>query len=320
MPEHDAALGLHALLHDEVLPSNSLDGMHDDVGEEFVPFARGPELPRIRPILVVLAARASGQRGDADLQRAAELLHKALAVHDAALGREGGTRRRVARRVLRRGISWLGGNHLTLRAIELAQAARPDILGDLLGTIREIADGHELMAELQSGRPPTRVDWLEHADRHTGALFAFCCRVGAKTCAEPGVAEALGRYGRHLGRLWHIVEDVAVLTDPTLLDAALARALAGRPMFPVAAAVERAPSVGRLWTQLVHHPSAGAVSWLADLVSEVGGLTAARERMLQESWHARQALAAVPDSRYRTALDRLVGTVSVASIRGARHR
>jgi geranylgeranyl pyrophosphate synthase len=310
---HDAIHALHALVADDVLPDAAFDGFSDD--DEVDRFERGPEVPRIRPILVVLAARAAGQCSDADLQRAAELLHRALAVHDVALGREGGRRRRVARKLMRRSASWLGGNQLTLRAIELAQAARPDVLGDLLETVREFADGHELMAELQSGRVPTREDWLEHADRHTGALFAFCCRVGAKTSADRHTPEALARYGRHLGRLWHVAEDVAVLEREEFTPALVARAMAGRPLLPVAIAAERNASIGRLWSQLVHHPSDGTAAWLAQLVDDAGGLVGARERMLTESWSARQALAEIPASHHRTALERLVHTVAVASIR-----
>lgn len=315
MAELPPLRSLHELVGDEVLPHGAFDGFDEEDGEEIVPFERGPEFPRIRPILVVLAARASGQCSDADLQRTAEMLHHALAVHDVALGREGGRRRRVARKVLKRSVTWLGGNHLTLRALELAQAARPDVLGDLLATVREFADGHELMAELQTGRPPTRDDWLEHADRHTGALFSFCCRVGAKTAVERGTEEALARFGRHLGRLWHIAEDLTVLRDEAFAPALMARAMAGRPMLPVAAAIERDPSIGRLWEQIVLHPSHGAAEWLAGLVAEAGGLTAARERMLTESWNARQALSMVPESHARKGLEKLVDTVAVASIR-----
>lgn len=315
MTQHTPLFSLQELVGDDVLPPGAFEAFDEGGDEEIVPFERGPEVPRIRPILVVLAARASGQASDTDLQRAAEMLHHALAVHDVALGREGGRRRRVARRVLKRSVTWLGGNHLTLRALELAQATRPDILGDLLATVREFADGHELMAELQTGRPPTRDDWLEHADRHTGALFSFCCRVGAKTAIDRGLAESLARFGRHLGRLWHIAEDVTVVRDDAFTSALVARAMAGRPMLPVAAAIERDPSIGRLWSQLVAHPSDGTASWLAGLVAEAGGLTMARERMLTESWNARQALQCVPDSGARRALDRLVDAVAVASIR-----
>lgn len=308
---HDALAALASTLADDVLSDTAFEAYDDDVD----PFERGPEVPRIRPILVVLAARAAGQTTDTDLQRAAELLHRALAVHDVALGREGGRRRRVARKIMRRSASWLGGNHLTLRAIELAQVARPDVLGDLLGTVREFADGHELMAELQGGRVPTAGDWLEHADRHTGALFSFCCRVGAKTSLDPYTPEALARYGRHLGRLWHIAEDLAVLQEDEFTPALVARAMAGRPMLPIALAAERSPSLGRLWTQLVTHPSDATAAWVSQLVHDAGGLTAARERMLTESWQARTALASIPPSKHRSALERLVQTVAVASIR-----
>lgn len=326
-------VGVHNLKRftDVVPPGAGLQGLADLVAEDVVghaeledligpsegsDFVQGPEIPRVRPILVALAARASGADGvDRDLQRTVELLHGALAVHDLALGREGGRRRRVARRLVKRSVSWLGGNHLTLRAMEIAQASRPDVLGDLLHTLREFADGQALTQELQSGRVPTVEDWLEHADTHTGALFSFCCRAGALR-HDRAVAEALARYGRHLGRVWHIAEDVSILAHPDGESVLLARALAGRPLLPVVEATRRSPQVGRLWAQLVRHPSEAAAAWLVDILQDAGGLAGARERMLSESWLARQALSRVPESRYRVAMEKLVTSLAVAGIRG----
>ena len=38
--------------------------------------------------------------------------------------------------------------------------------------------------------------WQEHADGHTGALFAFCCRAGAHVAGcTPGELSAFGRCG-----------------------------------------------------------------------------------------------------------------------------
>ncbi|MCB9676615.1 MAG: polyprenyl synthetase family protein [Alphaproteobacteria bacterium] len=308
--------GLHSLA--ELVGDDGIgfDDLEDLVGHpESSDFVQGPEIPRIRPILVALAARASGaDHIDRDLQRTVELLHGALVVHDLALGREGGRRRRVARRIVKRSVSWLGGNHLTLRAMEIAQASRPEILGDLLHTLREFADGQALTQELQQGRIPTVEDWLEHADTHTGALFALCCRVGA-VGKERATAEALARYGRHLGRVWHIAEDVSILAHPEGENVLLARALAGRPLLPVVEAAVRSPDVGRLWSRFVEHPSEATASWLSDIIQEAGGLAGARERMLSESWMARQALSRVPESRYRTAMEKLVSSIAVAGIR-----
>ncbi|NOY25457.1 MAG: hypothetical protein GXP62_06245, partial [Oligoflexia bacterium] len=127
-----------------------------------------PGLPRVRPVLVLLSARAAqlsdGALRSADdeeavsgaehIAAATELLAIAITLHDAALGQRGGRRRRVARRVLGGAVGWLGGNHLTLRALELSRhAPAPEIIGDLLDTLREITDGQALAQALQGGKP-----------------------------------------------------------------------------------------------------------------------------------------------------------------------
>lgn len=315
---------LKALVEDDVVDGEDFDGLGSREGESGavdLEFERGPEIPRIRPILVALSARAMGQdRADQDLQRTAEMLHAALVVHDLALGREGGKRRRVARRLMKKSVSWLNGNHLTLRALEIASASRPEVLAELLHTLRDFADGHALMEELQEGRVPTVDDWQEHTDTHTGALFAFCCRIGARGPNREGDrierarVEALARYGRHLGRVWHIAEDLHLFTDEGCFEQeVVARALAGRPMLPVAIAANRSPAVGRLWAQLVQHPSGATADWLATLVTEAGGLAGARERLVTESWHARRALSVLPESSYRNALTKLASSLARAS-------
>ena len=263
------------------------------------------ELPRIRPVLVALAARASGStESSGELQYASELLHLALVVHDVALGRGGGRRRRVARRVARRSADWLSANHLTLRAMELTRQAGPEVLSELVDTLRSFADAHAIAQDLQGGGFPRREDWLEHADAHTGALLAFCCRAGAAR-GDEAVRSTLGRYGRHLGRLWHIAEDVAPLELQDAGGHLFARALAGRPVLPVALAAEVAHPVGDAWDGLVRTPDIGAADAIAELLRAYGGVGRAREVMARESWAARRLLRTLPDTRYRTALDSL---------------
>ena len=207
-----------ALVAQDLVPD---DGVVELVGahhfEPGDPLLGTPEIPRMRPLLVALAARAAGATEvDGETQYVAELLHLALVVHDVALGREGGRRRRVARKLLRRSVSFLTGNHLTLRALEIARSRRPELSDAILETLREFADGQALVRTLQQGVVPDHEDWVHHANTHTGALFSFCCRAGGVVAAaDLKERSALGRYGRALGRVWHVAEDVAALRHVT---------------------------------------------------------------------------------------------------------
>jgi geranylgeranyl pyrophosphate synthase len=274
----------------------------EDAGE----LLRASRVPRVRPILVVLAARASGAaKVDPELQHAAELLYAALVLHDVALG--GGGRRRIARKVLRRSVGWLGGNQLLMRAIELVrQVSSPEVLDELLDTVRAFAEGQQLASDLLAEGVPTRELWEEHADGHTAALFTFCCRAGALLSRrEERQVAALGRYGRHLGRMWHVAEDVCLLLGPDGSEKLRKRAMTGRPMLVVAVAAERDDRVEALWRALVADPSPARAEVLLGLLHSTRAFTGTREAMVTESWSARAALRALEDDPYRTALERL---------------
>lgn len=282
------------------------------------PLLGAPDLPRMRPLLVALAARAAGATEvDGETQYVAELLYLALIVHDLALGREGGRRRRVARRLLRRSVSFLTGNHLTLRALEVGRSRRPELSDAILDTLREFADGQALSRTLLQGVVPDREDWAHHANTHTGALFGFCCRAGG-VVASADLAErsALGRYGRALGRLWHVAEDVAAMRHGDAGHHLLNRALEGRPVLPVVCAAELDPDIGTAWASLVLNPTPGGAEHLAGRVLSVGGLTGAAQVMVQEAWTARQALRRLPPSPFRDALDAMPDRLAKAGVRG----
>lgn len=298
---------LSSLVEDDLVDDDALIAIIGD-GPSFIGRS---DIPRIRPVLVALAARAIGAPSvGTEAQHAAELLHLALRVHDIALGREGGKRRRVARRIAR-SLGWITGNHLTIRALELARHSSPGVLEELLEALRSFSEAQALSRELV-GQPPTEEDWLDHADAHTGALFSFCCRAGGRL-GGTGSREllALGRYGRHVGRLWHIAEDVSVLEhgDPALH--LLARATAGRPVLPVVFACAVDPRAAELWLSLSEDGNPSDARELAVRLRSKGVLKS-REVMLQESWSARRAIRALPESSYRLAMERLAAEVAKA--------
>jgi geranylgeranyl pyrophosphate synthase len=268
-------------------------------------------------VLVVLAARASAELG-ADPQAAfevaaiAELLHCAVALHDAALGRRDGRRRRAARRVLRGASTWLGANHVTLRALELARRApAPEILGEALDALRSISEGHALTEDLKN-RPATPADVLLHAEGHSGVLFAFSCRAGGHLVrAERPTVTGLGRYGRHVGIAVRLAEDLAVFErEPS----EVAREASGpRPIFPVAWANTHDPAVDPLWRRLGQTSDEGLVDEIVHRVRDGGGLSAGREALVRETWAARRALASLPPSQARESLDRLAASLAHAA-------
>ena len=284
-----------------------------------------PGVPRVRPLLVLLSVRAAGVPDAAEglpeqaaehVAVAVELLHLAILLHDAALGRQGGRRRRAALRLLGGAVGWLGGNHLSLRALELARhSPAPEIVGDLLDAMREVAEGHALAHGLRD-RMATIPECLAHADGHTGAVFSLACRAGGRlAAADSRVVSGLGRYGRHAGVAWHLAEDLAALD---LEGEALARALEdravhGHPVLAISLAAERDPRVGAAWLRMQRHPDPDPdlARGLAEWVHRAGALSEGRMRLAQESWSARRALGALPPSPHREAMDRLAAALAV---------
>ena len=304
---------LRDLVRDDLVDDAGLD---DLLGRERETALKRTDIPRVRPILVVLAAKAAGaSQVDGDTQYMAEMLHTALSVHDLALGRVGGRRRRVARRIVRSSMSWLSGNHVTLRALELARYSEPAILEDLVDTLRHFSDSQALAEELRGTNDASEDDWLEHADGHTAALFTFCCRAGGHLAqASNPEVRALGRYGRHVGRLWHIAEDLSGLLHHDGGEHLLLRASMGRPMLPVIVATRQDVSIARLWQSVVEGGDLDEAAELARRLGTSRGLGVAREVMVREAWCARRALGALPKSSYRSALDRLAGGIARAGL------
>lgn len=283
------------------------EGAPADLEAEGLVGTASGRVPRLRTLLVTLAARAAGAGSvDSELQHAAEMLHMGLLLHDLALGRAEGHRRRVARRLVRRSTDWLGANHLSLRALELVRhLPSPEIMGDAVDTLREFSAGQVLSREVQDGLNPTRATWQEHADTHTGALFSFCCRAGGRLgTPDPAVVSGLGRYGRHVGRECHVAQDVWYLTEDGV-DHLVQRALVGRPVLPVVLAAEESEAVRSAWSELVLQPEPEQAEPLVELLAQTDALSRAREVMAKESWAAQRALRSVPESPYRTALERL---------------
>jgi geranylgeranyl pyrophosphate synthase len=297
----------------------------DGAPEDFDPHIYlAPGIPRVRPVLVLLSERAArahvkgealeeSENVTADVAVAAELLHLAILVHDRALGLPGGRRRRAARRLLG-AVGWLGANHLTLRALELSQhAPTPELVGDVLETLREIAEGHALSQSIENRvASPTEVEEL--AAGYTGAVFDFACRSGARIAGgDRSVVGGLGRYGRHAGVAWHLADDLSVMeTDETnLVDAIEERLNKRSPNYAVSLGAVRDERIRDLWMEFRNGPiDAERASELRRRIVDAGVLIEGRRHLAEQSWRARRALHGLAPSPDRDALDRLAANIA----------
>ena len=168
---------------------------------------------RLRPVLVLLCAKAFDYRGEAHLPLAAiaEFIHTATLLHDdvvdASLLRRG---QDTANSLWGNEASVLVGDFLYSRAfqmmVELDNMRIMDILAE---TTNVIAEG-EVLQLLNCHNPDTTIEqYLDVIRSKTAKLFEASARLGAVVCgASPLHEQATAAYGLHLGIAFQVIDDV----------------------------------------------------------------------------------------------------------------
>lgn len=275
---------------------------------------------RIRPLLLALCARACQAEPErapslsADalvaLMTAAELTHSATLLHDDVIDDSALRRGRPASR-LRWGnaVSVLAGDFVLTRALEeVVRSGIAAALPALLETIHAMIAGEALQLALRGRSDVTQADYLSVIDGKTGALFAFCGRAAALAAGTPAYAEPLGRFTRHLGRAFQIVDDVLDATsDPaTLGKDVLSDLREGKLTLPVLLALEARPALrGELLALSESEavpPTAAAVMTLQAALVESRAAARAREHAKAEATAGLAALGELPETPFRAAL------------------
>lgn len=168
---------------------------------------------RLRPTLLLLAARACGPVGRAHhvLGAVVEMIHTATLVHDDVLD-DAAVRRHVPTVNFRWGsqTSILLGDYLFTHAFHLASTLGDPEACRLIGeATNRVCEGELLQVCERGNLELTEEQYLEIIDGKTAELTACCCRLGARYAgAESDVVERLARYGRWLGMAFQIADDL----------------------------------------------------------------------------------------------------------------
>ena len=275
---------------------------------------------RVRPAVLLLAARLCGYHGERAVLNAAvvEFIHTATLVHDDIIdGAETRRGRRSAHSRWGSDITVLLGDYLYIRSMAMA------LTQDTLEVVRLLCDvtlkmiEGELYQLTKTGDTSiTEDEHLEIIRRKTAFLFSGCAEIGGLLgeCA-PSQRVALREYGFNLGLAFQIVDDVL---DYTAEESALGKPIGGdlregKVTLPIILLLQRAGAdTAALIHQIVATGDVAPDAWrtIKDQLHRYGIVEAACERAVAHGERAKAHLvAAFPPSPDREPLLALVDYV-----------
>jgi octaprenyl-diphosphate synthase len=261
---------------------------------------------RLRPLSVVLAARACGYRGDQHVEAAAliEFIHTATLLHDDVVDGSGLRRgRHTANEVFGNQASVLVGDYLYSRAFQMmVDLGDMRIQGVMADATNTIAMG-EVLQLMNAHDPDTsEQSYLEVIYRKTARLFEAGAQMAAILArATPAVEQAMVAYGRHLGTAFQLVDDALdYRADRTALGKNLGDDLAeGKPTLPLIHALSRAaPEDAALLRGAIERGGLDDLEAITRMIESSGGLEYTARLARREKDLAIEALADLPDSAH----------------------
>jgi octaprenyl-diphosphate synthase len=271
---------------------------------------------RLRPVLLLLAARASGRVVPAHhtLGAVVEMIHTATLVHDDVLDAA-----RVRRRVATVNALWgtktsvLLGDYLFTHAFHLASTIDARAC-QLIGAATDRVCEGELCQVLQAGNLDlSEEDYFDIIDGKTAELTSCCCRLGAQYAGAPAeTVEALARFGRYVGQAFQIADDLLDLVgDEKATGKSLGTDLEqGKLTLPLIHLLNAAPEpLAARARQVLAATDNHRREALRPLLAEAGSLEYARGRALELAARARAELGALPPSPCRAILEAMAERV-----------
>ena len=269
---------------------------------------------RLRPLLVILGARACGYEGVRHVEAAAivEFIHTATLLHDDVVDSSELRRGKdTANSVFGNEASVLVGDFLYSRAFQMiTRVGRDRVLETLADATNVIAEG-EVLQLMNCGDPETtETRYLEVIRRKTAMLFEAGTRIAAILADQPpAIEQALAEYGQRLGVAFQLVDDVLDYRGSTVeMGKNMGDDLAeGKPTLPLIYTMHNGDDgIRAIIRSAIEQGGDGAdVERITAAVNALGGLDYAHDLARQEAAAATTALAALPPSRYRDALQSL---------------
>ena len=265
---------------------------------------------RLRPLIVLLGARAFDYAGDQHVRAAAiiEFIHTATLLHDDVV--DSSDRRRgmdSANTVFGNQASVLVGDFLYSRSfqmmVDIGDMRVMQILADATNTI---AAG-EVMQLMNIHNPDTSEDeYRQVIYRKTARLFEAGAQIAAVLAGRDQSDEtAMVRYGQNLGTAFQLVDDALDFNAlPEELGKNLGDDLAeGKATLPLIHAMQVGSEKQRtLIRKSIIEGGLQQLDAIQDIIESTGALLYTEKRAHEAADIAIDALSGIPDSEYKQAL------------------
>ena len=167
---------------------------------------------RLRPLIVLLVARASGYQGDAHVRLATlvEFLHTATLLHDDVVDRSGRRRGRATANALwGNAPSVLVGDFLYSRAFQLmVDLDSMELMAIISDATNVIAEGEVLQLENIGNAELTETDYLEIIRCKSALLFQAAAHTAiVLSNDDPETISGYRNFGLHFGLAYQLVDD-----------------------------------------------------------------------------------------------------------------
>lgn len=263
---------------------------------------------RLRPLLVLMIAKALGYQGDKHIILAAiiEFIHTATLLHDDVIDESDMRRgKETANRIWGNEASVLVGDFLYTRTFHLLTHINNNaVLETLAGITKIIAEGE--MLQLQNRNKPhvTEADYMQVIESKTAKLFEAATQLSALLADFPET-QAAARYGHHLGMAFQLIDDALDYSgDAKALGKNVGDDLAeGKPTLPLIYAYARvAEDDKRLIEHAILEGGIDKLEPIMAMIESCNALDYTRQKAQEQVLLAQHALESFPESPYKSAL------------------
>ena len=265
---------------------------------------------RLRPLLVLLSARALNYGGMAQIDLAAiiEFIHTATLLHDDVVDASEMRRgKETANAVWGNEASVLVGDFLYSRAFQMMVSVGDMRIMEIMSKATNIIAEGEVLQLLNCGDASTTEErYLEVIHFKTAKLFEAACQLGAVISGcDTHTEKAMANYGMYLGTAFQLIDDVldySATADE--MGKNIGDDLAeGKPTLPLIYAMRHgSPAEAAVIRNAIENSGLENIDAVVETIHSTGALIYTADAARIEAEKAAEAISGLPASLYRDAM------------------